>query len=517
MGDAAVRAHQPQRRDDGATARAALAAARPRALPHGDRVRRARAAAEAGSGRARRRADRGAPERDRRPRPAVRAARRVRLPARGAGRASRRVRPTGRDRRRLPVDRRHPDPDRPVGRRGRPPDDVRRQRPALRRRSGRGDDLPRPRAHADRGRARPRRHVGGERAVGPRAVGAAGRRRPLRGHGVVGAVARRRTDLDHRCPARHRQGGADRAAPHARPRDRAARGGGRSRQGAGVDVVARSRQAVPTSARRAGAAARRGGRVLDDRFDAGEPRDTSRAGVRVGTDRRRRHRARRPVERARRPGADRDGGGRRCRVGDAPARDPARARARLPDRRRRDRAGSPRRADRRRPPSSRVRAAERAAGDRCRVGSHGPPPRPPPGASAQPSGGRRLRGPQARQLRRPLRARRRALRGDGQAHDRRHRTRLPARRLQGRRQAVRAVRPDRHAAPVLGRRGAHAAPPRRQRLRQVEEQGAVGGPRDRAGARRALPEAGQRRGPRVPGRHAVAVRDGGRLPVRRDA
>ena len=55
-------------------------------------------------------------------------------------------------------------------------------------------------------------------------------------------------------------------------------------------------------------------------------------------------------------------------------------------------------------------------------------------------------------------------------------------------------RPDRRAAPVRRRRGARAAPPRRQRLRQGRRRGcAVGGARDRPGARRALPEAGQRR------------------------
>ena len=65
-------------------------------------------------------------------------------------------------------------------------------------------------------------------------------------------------------------------------------------------------------------------------------------------------------------------------------------------------------------------------------------------------------------------------------------------------------------APALHRLGG-------SRLRQGQEPRPFGRPRDRPGAGRALPEAGQRRGLRVRARHAVAGRDGGRLPLRRDA
>ena len=218
----------------------------------------------------------------------------VRLPARGTGRAPRRVRPAGRDRRRLPVDRRRPDPHRPVGRRGRPPHDVRRQRSAIGRRPRRGGDLPRPRADAERGRARPARRA----LVATEPWGREQWERLAEGAHFEGMESWvpwlvDEPIADHRRAARHRQGRADRAAPHARPGHRAARRGGRPRQGAGVDVGARSGQGVPAPARRARTAARRSGRVLDDRLDARQPRHADRAGVGLGPDRRRRHRARR--------------------------------------------------------------------------------------------------------------------------------------------------------------------------------------------------------------------------------
>ena len=65
-------------------------------------------------------------------------------------------------------------------------------------------------------------------------------------------------------------------------------------------------------------------------------------------------------------------------------------------------------------------------------------------------------------------------------------------------------------APTLHRLGG-------ARLRQGQVPGPLGRARDRPGARGALPEAGQRRGLRLRAGHAVAARDGGRLPVRRDA
>ena len=92
---------------------------------------------------------------------------------------------------------------RPVGRRGRSPDPLRRQRPALHRRPRRGADLPGPRADPDRRRAGAGVQARRRRAVGPRAVGAAGRGRPVRRHGELAAVARGHRRAAHRRAPRH--------------------------------------------------------------------------------------------------------------------------------------------------------------------------------------------------------------------------------------------------------------------------------------------------------------------------
>ena len=81
----------------------------------------------------------------------------VGLPPRGAGRAPRRGGAPGLDHRRLPGHGRRPDPHRPLGRRGGPPDRVLRPRSALHRAAGRGAHRPRPRAPGQRHRA----HAGG--------------------------------------------------------------------------------------------------------------------------------------------------------------------------------------------------------------------------------------------------------------------------------------------------------------------------------------------------------------------
>ena len=59
-------------------------------------------------------------------------------------------------------------------------------------------------------------------------------------------------------------------------------------------------------------------------------------------------------------------------------------------------------------------------------------------------------------------------------------------------------------------------PPRRRLVAEGQDQGALGGPGDRPGARRALPEAPRRRRPRLRRRHAVAAAVRGRLPLRAD-
>ena len=286
VGDTAVRAREPQCRDDGAAARSAVAAAQPRPHPGDRRRRRARTPPEVGTRRDDHRADRRPAERDRRPRRAHRDTRRLRLPARGAGRAPRRVRPAGGDRRRLPVDRQRAGPHRPVGRRGGPPDALRRQRPALDRRPRRGGHLPRPRADTDGGCQPPGRRVDRRRAVGTRAVGAARRGRSTStawSRGSRGSSTR--TSCSPTC-CQSTPRSCCRAAPDARPGDRAARRGGRPRQGARLDVGARSRQGVPAPARVARCATGFERVVLDDRLDAGLTRHARRRGLRLGPGRR---------------------------------------------------------------------------------------------------------------------------------------------------------------------------------------------------------------------------------------
>ena len=120
VGDAAVRAGQPERRDDGPSPRGAVAAAHPERVP-GRSSSPASAPCCSSSGPA---ATTIEPIRvaraTARPRRAAAPLVEHRLPPRGARRAPRRGRPARRDRRRLPVDGRRADPHRPVGRRGRP-------------------------------------------------------------------------------------------------------------------------------------------------------------------------------------------------------------------------------------------------------------------------------------------------------------------------------------------------------------------------------------------------------------
>ena len=313
-------------------------------------------------------------------------ARRVRLPPRGTRRAPRRVRPPRRDRRRVPVDRRRPDPHRPVGRRGRPADDVRRQRPALDRRHRRGVHLPRPRADADRRRAgararsssRPSRGAASSGSGCPRAPTSTAWRAGCRGSSTDDRLL---TDvLPDGGEARARRTAAD-----ARPGDRPDRRGGRPRPHARVDLGPRPRPPLPPPARRPGHAARRVGRVLVDRLDAGIARHPARRGVGLGAGRRRRHGADRPPDRADRsrlPGRRRR---RRRRLGGPPARAAARQRARLPGRQRSRTTPSSRvgRIDRRRTAAPRLHAAERQGVDRRRERPHRPAARPPHGPAAQ--------------------------------------------------------------------------------------------------------------------------------------
>ena len=461
-----------------------------------------------------------------RPRPAVGDARRVRVPPRGARRASWRVRPPRRDHRRLPVDRRRPDPHRPVGRRGRPADHVRRQRPALDRRHRRGHDLPRPRADADRRRARASGRPRGERTVGPRAVGAPRRGRALRRHGELAAVvggrlAGGRRPAPDRRAARRRpsccsssRAGCATARSISSPRRTTSPGRWRRRGPAipigpfprlhadpdtllsgtnafwSIDSTPESPDTPLVEASGWGPVAGdgtgltdrlteligRGFRVVVAADGAGSATRLRDLLLGNGLDF--------PVLSTQAANEVRKAGGsivvaplhRGCTLPNAKVS--IVAESDLTGRRRAHRTARPRkRAD----------------------------------------GREHVRRPQGRQLRRAPPARRRQVRGHGQAGDRRRRARLPAHLVQGRRQALRAERPDRHAAPVRRWRGAGAAPPRWVRLRQDEEPRPLGRARDRPGTRRALPEAGQRRRPLLRPGHAVAGRDGRGVPVRRDA
>ena len=186
----------------------------------------------------------------------------------------------------------------------------------------------------------------------------------------------------------------------------------------------------------------------------------------------------------------------------------------------------------RRPPAAgrerRRRAARawvRAAGQQARgaVGErrHRSPARPSPtSAAARATDGaptRVLRGPAAGRLRRPLPTRRRPLRRHGEAHHRRRGARLPAARVPRRRQALRAVRPDRRGASLHGWRDADAAPAGRLGVAAHQESRACRGARGGAGAGAAVPASGDHAGPRVRGRLTVAARVGAGVPVPGDA
>ena len=103
------------------------------------------------------------------------------------------------------------------------------------------------------------------------------------------------------------------------------------------------------------------------------------------------------------------------------------------------------------------------------------------------------------------------------------RARLPAARVQGRRQALHPERPDRHDPPVRRRRGTGAAPPRRRRLRQGQGQGQVRRARDRPGAGACCTRSGSTR----PATRSASTRRGSttwrtrsrtsRRPIRRTA
>ena len=395
------------------------------------------------------------------------------LPPRVPGRAPGRARRPGLDRRRVPLDRRRAGPHRPVGRRGRPADRVLGRRPAL-------DRRPRPRSSCSaaasccpptRSGPGPAALVG-DRAVGARAVGAPGRGPGLRRHGVLAAVAHRRRapalDLlpgDAQVllvePRRMRDRAAELLAEEA---DLAAHPG--LRRGAPADGDATSPACTcpstacwptPTPPAWTVTAAPEGPDTADGR------------GRGLGPGRRRRRAADAASSR------DLPADGYRVVVcaegrGGAPGWPRCSATTDLA-------ARSTTAPTDGRPAEPGVRVVRRT---RSSAASCYPPLKLAVLAEGDLTGRRR-----AHRRARPAPARRRrassttSSAGDYVVHyqhgvgrfggmvkrgHRRRRARLPAARVQGRRQALRAVRPDRRRAPLHRRRVARPQPPRRRRL-----------------------------------------------------
>ena len=281
------------------------------------------------------RTDRRPAERDRRSRRADRDARRVRVPARGVGRAPRRVRPARGDRRRVPVDRQRTDPHRPVGRRGRPADALRRQRSALDGRPRRGDDLPGARADADRRRQPPRRRPrsppsrgdASSGSVSPRASTSTGWSRGCRGSstrtGCSPTSCRRHAKVVLIEPRRMR----DRATELLAEEDDLAK--------ALASTWARDPdKAFPRLHASPDALLASSGSFWTIDSTPESPETPVVRGVRVGPGRRRRERADEAARRVARPAVPRRRRRRRRRLGAAAARVAARARPRPPRRRR---------------------------------------------------------------------------------------------------------------------------------------------------------------------------------------
>ncbi len=154
---------------------------------------------------------------------------------------------------------RPPGAHRPLGRRGRPAHRVLGRRPAHHARRRRGHDLPRPRAAPHRRGAGPGRGARARAAVGGRALGAPRRGAVVRRHGVVAAVALRAGPP----PVRPAPAGGPRApvraAPHPRPRAGAARRRSRARRDARHHVgCGRRRRPAPVAPVRPPARAHRG-------------------------------------------------------------------------------------------------------------------------------------------------------------------------------------------------------------------------------------------------------------------
>ena len=146
-----------------------------------------------------------------------------------------------------------------------------------------------------------------------------------------------------------------------------------------------------------------------------------------------------------------------------------------------------------------------------------------PQARLAPSQRRRPGHAQARRLRRARPARHRPLRRDAPAHGAGRHPRVPGAGVRvvqarpARRPPLRAHRRARRGEPLRRRRGAHAQQARRRRLGEDQGPRAQGRPADRGPARAALRRAPGRARLRVRQGHPVAARAGGRVPLHRDA
>ena len=161
----------------------------------------------------------------------------------------------------------------------------------------------------------------------------------------------------------------------------------------------------------------------------------------------------------------------------------------------------------RRPGRPRLRHRPRAVRDRPDPAATGPAARRPP---------RHPRSPDAGRPRRPHRPRRRPLRADAPPRRRRRGPRLPRAVVRRRRPDLRPGRADRARHALCRRRAAGAVQARRDRMAARQAARPQGGRRPRRGPPRAVRLARRCAGPRLRARHAVAVRDGGLVPVRGD-
>ena len=365
------------------------------------------------------------------------------------------------------------------------------------------------------------------RAVGPRAVGAAGRGPDLRRHGVVAAVAHRRRARAVRPASAPTRSGAAASSPAAcatgpptssprrptSPRTLAETWGADGERRSPRLHLAVRPAARPTPTRRRGPSPPR------PRVPTSPPSRPPGWDPVVGDGVARWSRQLAAAARRRLPG--------RRRRPTAPARPPAsptllgRARAcTSPSTTRRRRPHPARRPHRR---SRRSSAASSCPASKLAVlaepdltGRRRAHRRARPRDAGR---ARVLRRPQGRRLRRAPPARRRPLRRHGQAGHRRRRARLPAARVPGRRQALRAVRPDRRRPPLHRRRLARpsagsAAASWQKTKAKVRVGGAPRSPRSWWCSTRS---ACTRPGHAFAARHAVAARARGGLPLRGDA